>query len=589
MAITLRITDSNGERVLTPGTGGVSCPTLEKFLTGDGPVSFQYTLPRDSAGIPTEPLFRRHAHVRVEDGATLIQSARIIHRDLPSSDSCAGPTQIRCQGYYDRLGDRKFAASTVYGPVYDGTSLADTPEEAIVHAVTSIGGATIPVPPAATGYLIQDDDDYAGRPAVDVVRAMSAYTNNLVTPFIGAVRNEEFTWQAVNLSFRYQVSLGNGVRLTPRDDATRLYTRVVVLFGADAVNGSGRVPPRIVTYPPTIDYTKLPTLVDLVVNAGVEIRDLPSAQRLAEGMYGRMSALELGWTARLEIALSATVMEGLSPVALERVQAGSYIRLADFDPEEMYGDPDIPTDHLITHATWNGENLMLELGDMREAADMARMVRQSMYEGSNRILHAMQAISTATRDANKTRLIGDPTPDDDSQTTAEDGTTPTPNRVDHGIPTVDTKQNTVDPTALPPQPPEVNVSFDPAVTGEQITTWHPPTIFTRYSLRASRACTVTVQGTRVSDSVLMFTFSLAAQQQILNQAITTTQSPLVTGPGIYATMVARDGIRWSVTVADTAAPAVTYLSLGIENHRYYPGYLRKNPITGQKTWTAPGP
>jgi hypothetical protein len=133
------------------------------------------------------------------------------------------------------------------------------------------------------------------------------------------------------------------------------------------------------------------------------------------------------------------------------------------------------------------------------------------------------------------------------------------------------------------------VSFDPAVAGEQITTWHPPTIFTRYSLRASRACTVTVQGTRVSDSVVMFTFSLAAQQQLLNQAITSTQSPFATGPGIYATMIARDGIRWSVTVADTAAPPVTYLSLGIENHRYYPGYLRKNPITGQKTWTAPGP
>jgi hypothetical protein len=223
---------------------------------------------------------------------------------------------------------------------------------------------------------------------------------------------------------------------------------------------------------------------------------------------------------------------------------------------------------------------MLELGDMREAADLTRMVRQSMYEGGNKILHAMQAVSEATREANKTRLVGAATRDDLSQTMDENGTTPTPNRLDHGIPSIDTKQNTIDPTALPPLPPEATFSLSPDVLGEQLTTWHPPTIFTRYSMRASRATTVTVEGRRVSDNVLMFTFALAAQQQKLNQNITNVESPFATGPGQYATIFARDGIKWSVTVADTAAPTVTYLSIGIENYRYYPGYLNKRPITG---------
>lgn len=583
MGIVIRVTSPGlGQQTFIPGQNGVTCPALEKLPTGDGPVRWTYTFRQYADALPAW-----HAHVSVEDdvGGGEIQTGRVSALDPPDTDTCEGGVcAVTAEGYNASLADRGFGTSVVYGAAFGtGATIALTPEAAVSHAVSQLGSSVTLTPPVATGFQIPDSENFLGRSATDVIASMANIGASLATPFVWSVKRGVFRWGPLDTGARYAVNLGPGVVYRPHGDAKRLYNSVIVVWDRD----------QAVSYPTIIPHDQLPGIVTLRVNASGEIGDFASATRLAESLFGRLQALELAWGGTLTMTDGRTHAGDERPnapaitsagaiVAPYALPAGNFILMNGLDATARYGRA-IPHIQLVTHVTWDGERNILtcELGEMRGAAEFARIARHAVYDAVSRtsLAAADASLSVASRDADKTRLVGPALADDPSQTT-DDGS-PSPRRLDHGTPTVDVKQNTVDPASLPPVPPEIVVVLASlSTTGEKLTTWHPPTVFTRYSMRASASCTVTVTAHRVSDGVLMLTLGLAGEQQKLNRPITATESSFASGTNL-PTLAARDGLCWSISVADSAMTEDdAYLSIGVENRRYYPNYVNTAPATG---------
>lgn len=568
-----------------PGDGGMGCPTLEKVWTGDGPITWTYNY---RAGIDRMP--PRHAHViiEVEGEESAPQMGRVVKKAPPDSSLCEGPCTITTEGYISSLSDQGIPGevslldaqgnpapehrSVFFGPVWEGSPLGLTPEAAINYAVRFAPHVGIG-PVDSSGFLLTDTEDYLGRPPMDVVNAMTAMAAGFATPFAPSVRNGVFEWGPLDLGARYQVLCADGAVVTPTDDATRLYSRVMVIWGKGQVE----------TYPEVIVYDQIPTIVDLVVNAGTEVRSKAAAQQLAAGLYSRVRSLELGWSCTINIPEGTPILEDGVEINPLFVQTQKMIRVADlaehYDPAEG-----IPNIHLITGATWRGDEkgtgLTLRCGEVR---DPRAIVRATMSAGSRTVWAVQQpGLSQPTRDANKLKLLGPPS--------VEVPTAGKPAQIDHVIPAADTKQQTLDPTVVPPQPPDFGFQINDAdLAGTKGITWVQPERLIQYSIAASKVCTVTVTGRLVSSGQLILTLQLVAQQQKLNQAITSSISPLVTGSGptaTFADITARDGIKWEVTVADPAMESTDteahWVSVGIGSVRYFPGYKSVAPVTGGK-------
>lgn len=381
-----------------------ACPSLTKVLAGDGGISWEYPFVQFTDRLPP-----RHASVTVEDPTGIFQRGRIAQRNPSGTDLCSGPCRLAAEGDSARLGDRKFLDDVRFGPRWPGEVtefplLASTAGGAVEYAF-GYGGAGLEWSTAnvtAGTYALTSSEQFRGRPMHDVFNAMNALSAGSATPYVWTVRNGIFRWRPLDLGPRYEVSIADGAIVTPSDDATRLYTHVIILYG----NG------QYAHYPDTVDYTHLPTLVDLVINAGNEVHDAAAAQRLAEGLYGRIQYLELGWSCTVTVP-APTEIRYLNPVTMMsepvlpyRVNAAEFIRIPDLNGVTRYG-PHHPVGNvqLMTEITWAGKDLSIRCGEIR---DQSAVVRQVMYAGSSRTVHALRSpgLSVPTRDADKTGLLG---------------------------------------------------------------------------------------------------------------------------------------------------------------------------------------
>lgn len=339
------------------------CPTVEKLMTGDGPVTWTYPFTQFRDRLPP-----RHAHVRVEDNDGLVQTARIVRRAPPATDLCEGPCSITAEGYAASLSDRKLAASTYFGPVWTGLSLAHTPEDVVVYAVTQLGEHVSYAEIGSTDLQLSDTEDFQGKTAQDIINSMTAVGAGLATPFAWSVKNGIFRWGPIDLAPRYQVMCADGAVVTPVDDASKLYSRVVVIYGKN----------QTVSFPNTISYSQIPTIVDLVVNASYEITSEAMALSLAQGLYARLSELELGWSATITIP-GTTAIEwiGHGPIAPWRVPAQAAIRIPDLEPGARSGSKHAMRDvQLMTQCRWDGpqNQLVVSCGEIRNPSDFIRRI-----------------------------------------------------------------------------------------------------------------------------------------------------------------------------------------------------------------------
>lgn len=567
-----------------PGDGGASCPVLEKQLTGDGPVSWSYSFTQYQDVLPP-----RFAHVDVLDDQGLVQTARVVLSTPPSTADCSGTASITARGYNEALADRKFSASTIFGPRWqwqidaENPTIGITADDAIRYAVSQLGGS---VGEVAVGPTIDVSEDFIGHPAMDVVNTMSACRGGLATPYVWSVKRGVFTWGPLDLGARYQVQIGDGVTFAPTDDASHLYNRVIVIYRSN----------HSVVYPAVGNYEKIPTTVDLVVNAGAEINDRASAQSLAESLYGKLQTLELGWTGELTIDGDAPIEAlGAGYIYPWRVETQKMMRMAGLDAAARYGR-NIPGEMLVSNARWDGPNnsQVLSLGELRDPSKVSRLIYETIERGNSKpwVAYAYPGLNIPKPDMDKLKSVP-PIPTEN--VAADDGgvgVAPHPlpaSQTGYGIPAVDHKQETVDPTAVPPHPPEIAFQINDAdLAGVKGISWVQPVRLTQYSISASASCTVTVTGRLVSTNALLITLQLVAQSQKLNQTITPAISPLVTigAHPTFADIVARDGIKWEVTVADAALESTEteshYVSIGIGSVRYFPGYANSAPVAGGK-------
>ncbi len=365
-----------GEQWSWQDDGG--CPTLEKTMAGDGSITWSYDFTNGVDRLPP-----RHAHVEVLDGDGVIQTARLVRRQPPASDQCTAPCQLAAEGYAAALAGRKFGGGTqitpslmvgpvAFGPVWTGTSLGIHPEDAVTYAVSQLGAPVEVGIVDESGFQLPDTENFQGRSAQDVANAMANFGAGLATPFVWLVKKGVFTWGPIDLAPRYEVLVANGAVITPTDDASRLYTRVIVIWQGN----------QAAIWPETISYEHLPSIVDLCVNAGAEVKTPAAALQLAQGLYARLGELELGWSWNITIP-GTTAIEwiGHGPIAPWRLDASAMLRVPDLDPITRWGNKHpSPEALIITSLRYDGTANQLT-GTCGEIRDPSQFVRKVMFSG----------------------------------------------------------------------------------------------------------------------------------------------------------------------------------------------------------------
>lgn len=589
--LTIRVTNADGQQSFTCAR---TTPTLvDRADGGDGPITFAFDMTYGD-DIPLD----RFAHVDVSDEDGQIQTGFINNRSLPDLAGYEGQAKYIALGYGSALGRRRFNASTKIGPLWpnvpsqslDGTEIpnvtpiATTAHAAVDYAVASLGGGHVYPHDVGFGPDLLQTQEYLGRSAQDVVNDMSALSLWLSTPFKFQVHGWQLTWRAVDLAARYQVDVKRCTAMAT-DDCGKLYNHVIIIWGKY----------QTAEWPEVLDYRDIPDQVDLCVNAANEIHDYATALSLAQGLYSRIREMELGWSVTLTVPHETAIEEmGVGPIENGyRCRAAKGIRLVNL-PTGLGRNP-VPERMFVHERTWDGPgggNTTLILGDPR---DQAAAIRQTMHAagGSRMIISMAQpGLSTPVRNLYDT-MVGPPLPLAASISVGSGGgSTALPPPQDHGVPLVDTKQDTVAPEALPPQPPAVPFQINDAdTTGKKGASFIQPMRITHYSLVASKACTVTINVYR-GDGTLILTLKLEASASKIDQAITHVESPLVheDTPPTYLDIVDKDTLVYEVSVADAVnmAPesngSANWVSIGLYSHRYYPNYSGNvAPITGAVT------
>lgn len=432
----------------------LACPsaTIEWVWEGDGPLGWSYEMPAGGDRLPP-----RQARVEVYDPVYgRIWQGVLLGRNPVRLPDCGGATQLRADGDRVRMRWRRFEQSTVYGPVWEGTSLARTPEDAIMHAFGQLGAGIewSPGNLAETGFTLQETDEFAARSLRDVVEAMSAVAAGLATPFVWSVRGGVFAWRTLDLAPRYQVALASGAEVEASDDASRLYSRVLVRWGRN----------QLVAYPDTASTAQLPERVDLVVAAGHEVRDVATAQRIAEALYARLQYIELGWSLRIRVPASVLVEQlGAGSVPAYLVPPQSVVRIMDLNWAERFGPHHpCPDAMLVTGVRYDASSgdTTITCGEWR---DPTAVVRQVVYGETTRVAMAphRREISRPVDDGGKIRRMAPTLSTAPSSTGGTRGGT-TPPAIDHQLPPVSTKHQQILPRALPPMPIKVEQVLESA-------------------------------------------------------------------------------------------------------------------------------
>lgn len=371
------------------------CPVLDKGLTGDGTITQVYEFTQFKDRRPP-----RFAHVEAVDNQGVVQTGRLVRWQPPGTDLCSGPCTLTAEGYGAALNDVKNSDSWKYGPVWTGTSHGLTPEAAIDEAVSRLGAGLVTVEHLdTTSFVLPDTEDFQGRAAIDVVNTMSGFAAGLATPIMWSVRSGRFRWEALDLGARYQTTIADGAVITPADDASRIYTDVLVI-------GNG----FSASWPTTISYTQLPSRVTLVVNAGSEVKTPAAALQLAQGLYGRLSELELGWSWNFTIpGQTAVDLVGTGPISPWRMESARVLRVPDFEGGNRYGTKHGPPNQmLVTSARWDGNANQLT-GSCGEIRDPSAFVRRVLSAGTPSVIPLYQAKPgemRAIRDAGKIETYG---------------------------------------------------------------------------------------------------------------------------------------------------------------------------------------
>jgi hypothetical protein len=540
-----------------------ACPTLEKGMTGDGGITWSADFQSFTDRLPP-----RHAHVVVTDDLGIVQTGRLVRRTPPGTDICDGPAQYGAEGYAASLGDRKHSEPTTYGPTWESFSFISLfPEGAVSHSVSQLGSNVSIGTISPSGFTMSNTESYQGRTAQDTANAMASMGAGLSTPFVWSVRKGVFNWGPVDLAPRYQTSVADGATFTATDDASRLYTRVIVLWGA----GQSAVWPGVVT------YGQLPTIVDLVVNAGAEIKTPAGALQLAQGLYGRLGELELGWSWNFSIP---------GTTAIERMDAGYILRVPDLDATNRWGTKHpCPDELLVTSCRWDGNSGMLT-GTCGEIRDPSHFVKQVMYgqtPSAPALFGSKPNEVRRVRDAGKIEVFGPYVAESSATGAVRPSLYPTssPAPIDYKIPAVDTKQDTQHPVTLPPMPPPVVFhDGDPTTSGVK-------TKFITAPVKAL-SWTLTTSGiqsdyratlTRRSNGAVIATLDLAGTSEKIDQVI-----GFPTNQDSTIGLVETDDILIYTVTTPASSTSMTFVAAGVRNVRHFPGYAgNAHPITGGRT------
>ena len=561
-----------------------SCPDLTKNWTGDGDISWGFDWDPTLDMMPAP-----FATVEAHDDQGLIQTARFVEADLPDTKACAGPATYRAEGLYATLGDRKYDASRVFGFRFPDTTgvIATTAHAAVEDALNQLGGQYL------SGYLLPsssfeltDSEDFIGRSALDVIGSMNTVAGGLATPLVAQVRNGYFTWTALDLAARYQVDIeGSSAKAKPHYDATKVFNRVIVLWG------KGNQP---VTYPETVVYDQVPTAVDLVVNATTEVFTIAAAQQLAKGLYQRVQSLEYGWSCIVTIPWGAGVDElGVGPISPARIRTARMIRLANLNAVSRWGANAARfTDlQLIKSARWNGKakELTLDCGEVRSQTDTVRFQAGS---GSSRILWSYQTpgLSTPVPANDKLAKFG-------PQLTEDAIASGVPAPVSYGVTAYNKETNQVLPTHSFPAPVKIIeriYTSDGAVftaglleTGEFYEDV-PPCVLTYWSLTSALAGTITVNINRAaknSDGTYQKTGSGDSEQLVAGALV--GQISLTSAKFNQAAVSWRIPEEARLIYTVTGSPSVlTMFTMTLTGDRIVPGFptgLDTVPAIGAKS------
>lgn len=573
---TIRVVDAlTGQTWEYPPTLTACAIQLEKLVNGDGSVG--WTL--QSFTQFTDTLPSDHAVVYVEDDLGEIQRARLIHADPPDTSLCTGPARFTAEGDGARLGDQKFDADVAFGPQFPGgpSTVATTPEAMVEYAISQNVPLVSIQPTVVTGYTLPGMESVLGRTAHDVVNTAIATSAGSATPHYWSVKKGVFRYQTLDLAARYEVSIAGGAICAPKRDATRKYNRVIVMWGQD----------QVVTYPDTLSYVRIPTQVDLIVNAGSELYTEAAALRLAAALYAKLEVLELGWTWTVTVPGTTQIQKlfpgDTGPLSRHyRMDAGYFLRIPDLDPIGRYGPKHpSPTQLLMTHVRWSGERneTVITCGEMRDPSERTvAVVRDIMYRATSPVVHALQTpgLNIARPNANKLNAVGQQSATATADLTTSGGAA-IPQPIRAGTVQQAAKQRTVDPSALPPLPPlQQFQDGTPDTSGVKTKIGVPPMKVLSWS-----ALTSGIQSdyagtwTRRSNGAVVASFNLAGSSEKVNQAVgsTTVNSTI----GVIET---DDFLIYTVTTP-ASSTAVTFVTNTLRCVRHFEGYLvNPHPRTG---------
>jgi len=497
--------------------------------------------------------------------------------EAPELSECAGQASIGALGWA-LAGPKRGEGTRIYGPRWVEAVLGDPLfgiEGAVKEAVSQLAPDWVLQNDnvLSTGVLLQETENFQGQAAAEVLNNLAARTQYLATPAIWHVRQRVFEWRSMDLAPRYQALMANGAKVKPKYDPARVVNRVII--------GWGNNTPAI--WPQEIDYTKRRQIVDLYLNAGAEVRDYPTALGLAKGVYARQYLLSPEWSLDITIPRSCPVEELIDSAWVEiptvLMEPGHWIRIPDLDPGSLGPELEVPQGGWMTRVGWQNKAsaMSVSVGEPRSSGTLTRLARKVVTQGVSPLNiwgYTGRDFSVPARDAaGKMKLLGPPLVEVVQQNK--------PPPVDYQIPAVSTEHKTVLPETLPPLPPTFGFQINtPDVLGPKGVTSVEPQVLTKWSLNASKPCTVTVKVTRVSDgAVIIPAATLVAQKRRL-EVLIVPEFPLI----------APDHIEYEITLADptmvspdATSGADNYVAIDFRARRYFPEYPGDpSPKTGKQ-------
>lgn len=494
----------------------------------------------------------------IEDDATPIWDGITGPIDSPEMASCAGPATIAALGYGVAM-TKRGEAERVYGPRWVAPVIggsAHTLEGAVKEAVSQLApdvflfDANID----STGIILGETENFQGQAAGDVLGNLAARTQHLATPVLWHVRQKVFDWKFLDIAPRYRVYMANGAKVTPKYDPQRVVNRVIVGWGKD----------QTATWPATISHVKRRQIVDLYLNAGIEVRDYATALSLAQGIYGRMQLLSPEWSMEISIPSSCPVEQivagAWTTIPTIRMEPGYAIWIPDIDHGYMGPQFDIPDTGFMTRVSWQNKmsTMSVSVGEPRASGTLSRLARRVVAAGVSPLNiwgYLGRDFSAPLRGTGKTPLNGPALP------TAVDPTKPPP--VDYRIPAVSTEHNQILGTHLPPMPvkPHERIYSEdgevfptgPLDTGEY-SDEVPPCVITHWEFSSNLSGSIVIQIHRVAKDAGGFnrTTGTGDSQQYVRGALVGTIT-------VSGAKIAQAAVNWRI--AEDATLVYTIVSV----------------------------